>query len=355
MVSIPFAQAAALDAVAAPLPSVAVPLQQALGRVMAEDLVATSPLPPFAASIKDGYAVRSRELADAVSKSSSSGGGGAGDEDKALVFPVAFEALAGASPPPLPPNSVAYISTGAPLPEGADAVVQIEDTELVVVEEGEGKGEGEGGARRSPCSPSVLFRSLRDGRTQAPKPGEDVRAPGSDLSPGDVVLARGERVGPAEVGLAATVGVGALKVGARPLVAVLSTGDELAAAGEAPADDCLVPPSEPLPPGAIRDANLPLLLAAAGAEGCDVIDLGIAADCEAQTEAAVERALSAGAHVLVVSGGVSMGDRDFVKPALEKRGTVHFGRVNMKPGKPLTFATLPRRGEGELPPLLAFG
>ena len=201
MVSIPYAQKAALDAVPGPLPPVVVPLQQALGRVMAEDLVATSPLPPFAASIKDGYAVRSRELADAASKSPGKDG-----EGSALVFPVAFEALAGASSPPLPPNSVAYISTGAPLPEGADAVVQIEDTELVEDGGGEGEGEGEGeaargrGARR-PRS-SVLFRSLREGKTRAPRPGEDVRAPGSDLSPGAVVLAKGERVGPAEVGLA---------------------------------------------------------------------------------------------------------------------------------------------------------
>ena len=293
MVSIPFAQNAALDAVSGPLPAVVVPLQQALGRVMAEDLIATSPLPPFAASIKDGYAVRSQELADAAFKSSTSGN----DDDGALfVFPVAFEALAGASSPPLPPNSVAYISTGAPLPEGADAVVQIEDTEAA----GEEGGAGGGGSR------SVLFRCLREGTTRAPRPGDDVRAPGSDLSPGSVVLARGERVGPAEVGLAATVGVGALRVGARPLVAVLSTGDELAAAAE-PSDDCTVPPPAPLPPGAIRDANRPLLLAAASAEGCEVLDLGVVADDERQTEAAVGRALMRGASVLVVSGGVSMG------------------------------------------------
>lgn len=299
MVSIPFAQQAALDAVSSPLPPVAVPLQQALGRIMSENLVATSPLPPFAASIKDGYAVRSSELADALKSSTSAAcenGHGC-----ALVFPVAFEALAGASSPPLPPKSVAYISTGAPLPQGADAVVQIEDTE--VVETTTTSKDTERKLR------SVLFRSLRDGKTQPPKPGEDVRAPGSDLAPGTIVLACGERIGPAEIGLAATVGVGALKVRARPIVAVLSTGDELVAAGEEPNADCTVPPSVPLPPGAIRDANRPMLLAAASAEACQVLDLGIAADDEQQTEDAVEKALREGANVLIVSGGVSMGEK----------------------------------------------
>ena len=298
MVSIPFALQAALNAVSGPLPPVVVPLQQALGRVMAEDLVATSPLPPFAASIKDGYAVRSGELADKLSSR----------DDDPIVFPVAFEALAGASSPPLPPNSVAYISTGAPLPEGADAVVQIEDTEMVEEKDGD-------------SSSLVSFRALREGRTRAPQPGSDVRAPGSDLSPGAAVLSKGEKIGPAEIGLAATVGVGALKVGARPLVAVLSTGDELIAAGE-PGGDCDVPPADPLSPGAIRDANRPLLLAASSAEGCETLDLGIVADDEVQTEAAVEKALREGAHVLVVSGGVSMGKSCCCFLSVSKEGGV---------------------------------
>lgn len=301
MVSIPFAQRAALDAVTFALPGVAVPLQHALGRVMAEDLVATSPLPPFAASIKDGYAVRSCELEEAL-KSQPKSSSTASTSD-ALVFPVAFEALAGAPSPPLPAGSVAYISTGAPLPEGADAVVQIEDTEATAV-----KGSD---STKNKKLGHVLFKSLLEGKTRPPKPGDDVRAPGSDLAPGTIVLARGEKVGAAEIGLAATVGVGALKVRAKPVVAVLSTGDELIAAGE-PADDCTLPPSAPLPPGAIRDANRPLLLAAAASEGCEVIDLGVASDDERQTDEAVERALGEGAHVLIVSGGVSMGEFAFL-------------------------------------------
>jgi molybdopterin biosynthesis enzyme len=330
MVSIPFAQHAALDSVSGPLPSSAavVPLQQALGRVLAEDLVATSPLPPFAASIKDGYAVRSSDLVGAFERSRSgsatAAAGGADDDASALlVFPVAFEALAGASPPPLPANSVAYISTGAPLPEGADAVVQIEDTEevkAVEVGEGGGGGGGGGGGSGGRGRRRVRFSSILESKTSPPRPGDDVRAPGSDLSPGTVVLSAGEVIGPAEIGLAATVGVGALRVRARPLVAVLSTGDELLAAAAAAAASAreeegkellTVPPSSPLPPGAIRDANRPLLLAAAAAEGSDVLDLGVAGDGDEgqQTEAAVDRALREGAHVLVVSGGVSMGER----------------------------------------------
>jgi gephyrin len=184
------AQAIVLAAVEA-LGAETLPATAAVGRVLAAPVVAARPLPPFAASIKDGYAVRA--------------GDGAG------VFPVAFDALAGAVPPPLPPASVAYISTGAPLPAGADAVVQVEDTRVV--------DGGEGGGRRV----EILVA--------APSPGADVRAPGSDVAPGETVLAVGDVVGPAEVGLAATVGVASLSVVRAPLVAVLSTGDEVVDAG----------------------------------------------------------------------------------------------------------------------------
>jgi gephyrin len=141
--------------------------------------------------------------------------------DGAGVFPVAFDALAGAVPPPLPPGSVAYISTGAPLPAGADAVVQIEDTERVPADENDGGGGG-GGA---PAPPRVRIVKA------APSPGADVRATGSDIAAGETVLAAGDVVGPAEVGLAATVGVDSLTVHSLPLVAVLSTGDEVVEAG----------------------------------------------------------------------------------------------------------------------------
>lgn len=187
LLPVPDAQTVVLAHTPPPLPPVTLPAASCLGRVLAVDVVASSPLPPFPASIKDGYAVRA--------------GDGAGE------FTVAFDALAGSMPPPLPPGTVAYISTGAPLPPGADAVVQIEDTEQLPA--------GDDGRAR--------VRIL----TAAPRPGADVRATGSDIAAGEVVLPAGCIIGPAEVGLAATVGITSLSVRGRPLVAVLSTGDEV--------------------------------------------------------------------------------------------------------------------------------
>lgn len=314
MLAVPAAQQTVLAHTPPPLAPATLPAAACLGRVLAADVVASAPLPPFPASIKDGYAVRAAD--------------GPGD------FPVAFDALAGALPPALPPGAVAYISTGAPLPAGADAVVQIEDTEQLPP--------GDDGRPR--------VRIVKP----APRPGADVRATGSDIAAGEVVLPAGCTVGPAEVGIAATVGVTQLAVHGRPLVAVLSTGDEVVEAGGE------------LGPGQvsgarvrrgrcwealggsrngsnqktharaslrslthqIRDANRPLLLALAAAAGADTLDLGIVADARAAVEAAVDRALAAGADALLTSGGVSMGDRDYVKPVLEGRGVVHFGKVS---------------------------
>jgi gephyrin len=148
---------------------------------------------------------------------------------------------------------------------------------------------------------------------------------------GAEVLAAGERVGVAEVGLLATVGAALLPARARPIVGVLSTGDEVI-------DPCL---PGPLGPGQIRDCNRAMLLAAAGAAGAVAVDLGIARDEGGDLAACLAKARAAGCDCLVTSGGVSMGDRDLIKPLLEQEGEVHFGRVLMKPGKPLTFATLP--------------
>jgi gephyrin len=238
-------------------------------------------------------------------------------------YDVAFEAHAGTSPQPLAPGSVAYIGTGGPLPEGADAVVQIEDTATVAP-----RGGG------APWRVKILRRV---------QPGHDVRQVGSDVAVGEVAVGAGSRVGAPEVGVLATVGATSVAVRRAAHVAVLSTGDEV------------VEPSAPsLPPGKVRDANRAMLLAAAAAAGADATDLGIAADSAAGVEAALDAALAAGADVLLTTGGVSMGDKDFVKPLLERRGTVFFGKVCMKPGKPLTFARVPPAAPGGRP-LLVFG
>lgn len=284
---------AALDAVLSQtgvLPPRTIPARAALGYILAEDVRAAEALPPFPASVKDGYAVVAAD--------------GPG------VYPVVGEVTAGrVADFRVTPGTVAYITTGAAMPPGADAVVMVEESAPQPALNG---------------SPRVEIRA----RVKA---GDDVRPVGVDVAAGQLLLQAGERLGPAEIGLLATAGVTDVAVYPRPRVAVLSTGDEL------------VEPGAPLGPGQIRDSNRATLMAAIEAVGGEAVDLGIAGDSQASLEAAIGRGL-ADADVLLTSGGVSMGDLDLIKPLLEHAGQVHFGRVRMKPGKPITFATT---GAGE--------
>jgi molybdenum cofactor synthesis domain-containing protein len=157
------------------------------------------------------------------------------------------------------------------------------------------------------------------------QPGNNIRPVGQDIEAGQRVLAKGTLLGPAELGLLGTVGQATLTVYRKPVVAVMSTGDEIVEPHEAPA------------PGQIRDANRFALMGAVRRAGATPLDLGIVRDKERTLEETIERGL-AEADVLLTSGGVSMGQLDLVKPYLASRGTVHFGRVNTKPGKPVTFA-----------------
>ncbi len=277
-----------------PLPAMTVPLNAALGLVLVKDIAAMEPLPPFPAAVKDGYAVIAAD--------------GPG------VYPVIGAATAGQLPAfTVTPGTVAYITTGAPLPPGADAVVMVEETEPVTGSNG---------------GPQVhIYASTR--------PGADIRPVGVDVAAGERVLTAGTRLGAAELGMLATVGWGTVPVHQRPTVAILSTGDEL------------VDAEQPLEPGQIRDSNRPTLHAAAHAAGATILDLGISADRQDTLAARIERGLHE-ADVLLTSGGVSMGDLDFVKPILEHAGRVHFGRIRMKPGKPLTFATAEIDGKRRL-------
>lgn len=265
-----------------------VELRETLGRVLAEEVVAREDMPSFPASAKDGFAVIA--------------------EDKDTWRRIIGEQMAGA---PIgvvvEPGTAVRIMTGAPVPQGADAVVMIEYTEEL-----EGR-----------------MRLLRP--VQA---GQDVRPAGQDLAAGERVLDAGTSLGPPEMGLLATVGRTRVQVVQRPKVAVLTTGDEL------------VEPDQPLGPGFIRNSNRYMLQAAASCAGADVVWTGHARDKEGELRRLMAKALEE-ADVLLTSGGVSMGQKDLVKPLLEELGEVHFGRVAQKPGKPFTFATV---AEG-----LAFG
>jgi gephyrin len=279
---------------AEPLAAVETPLHDALGRVLAEDVVAAEPLPPFRASIKDGYAVVA--------------GDGPG------VYPLVGEVTAGRTPDfTVQPGQVAYITTGAPLPPGADAVVMVEETERLPGENG--------------------ITHIRIGRSV--QVGDDIRPVGVDVAAGEQVLAAGELLGPSELGILATVGSHRVAVYPQPRVGVLSSGDEL------------VEPGQPLGPGQIRDSNRAMLLAAVRAAGGTPVDLGIARDTLHDLEARVAEGL-ARTDILLTSGGVSMGDLDLIAPLLERAGKVHFGRILMKPGKPLTFATADVEGRRRL-------
>lgn len=279
---------------AAPLPAVKYELQAALGAILAEPIVAGEALPPFPASVKDGYAVVAAD--------------GPG------IYPVIGEVTAGrVAEFQVTPGTVAYITTGAPLPPGADAVVMVEETTSQPAQNG---------------TPYVRIGAQV-------RAGDDVRPIGVDVQAGQVLLKAGERLGAAEVGLLATAGVVEAPVFPRPRVAVLSTGDEL------------VEPSVRPGPGQIRDSNRAMLFAAILANGGVAVDLGIAGDSQAHLEERIQAGLHQ-ADILITSGGVSMGDLDLIKPLLAHAGAVHFGRVRMKPGKPVTFATAEAGGRKRL-------
>ncbi|KAJ0781278.1 putative transferase [Helianthus annuus] len=287
------------------LSPVTVAVEDALGKVLAEDIRAPDPLPPYPASIKDGYAVIAAD--------------GPGE------YPVITESRAGNDGlgVTVTPGTVAYVTTGGPIPDGADAVVQVEDTELVET------------VASQPKRVRVLVKTNK---------GVDIRPVGCDISKDDLVLKAEELLGAAEIGLLATVGVLTVKVYPTPTIAVLSTGDEL-----------VEPTCKSLNRGQIRDSNRAMIVAAATQHKCKIVDLGIARDDEDEISAVLDKALAADIDILLTSGGVSMGDRDFVKPYLQNRGRVYFDKVTMKPGKPLTFAEIVTQSGEKVKKVLAFG
>ncbi|XP_022091284.1 gephyrin-like isoform X2 [Acanthaster planci] len=265
--------------------------KDALGYILANDVTAQHPLPPFRASIKDGYAVISSD--------------GPGPRR------VLSDSLAGQLPKSeLISGYVIRITTGAPVPDGADAVVEVEATELLKEADG---GEIE----------------LEVNILKAVKPGQDIRPVGLDIQQHQVILQRGARLGPAELGLLASVGVTHVPAYRMPKVAVVSTGNELCE------------PHQECKKGHIFDSNRTTLLSALAEHGFPCVDLGIAKDNAESLQATLKSAVSQ-ADVVISTGGVSMGERDLLKYCLMVgiHAKVHFGRVFLKPGKPTSFATI---------------
>uniref|UniRef100_A0A3P9HSH9 Gephyrin n=1 Tax=Oryzias latipes TaxID=8090 RepID=A0A3P9HSH9_ORYLA len=270
-----------------------------MGRVLAQDVYAKDNLPPFPASVKDGYAVRAAD----------------GPGDRFIIG----ESQAGEQPThTVMPGQVMRVTTGAPIPCGADAVVQVEDTELL--------RESEDGTEE------LEVRILVQAR-----PGQDIRPIGHDIKRGECVLAKGTHMGPSEIGLLATVGVTEVEVQKFPVVAVMSTGNEL------------LNPEDDLHPGKIRDSNRSTLLATIQEHGYPTINLGIVGDNPDDLLNALNEGINR-ADVIITSGGVSMGEKDYLKQVLDidLHAQIHFGRVFMKPGLPTTFATLDIDGARKL-------
>ncbi|XP_056914109.1 gephyrin-like isoform X3 [Takifugu flavidus] len=270
-----------------------------LGRVLAQDIYAKDNLPPFPASVKDGYAVRAAD--------------GPGDRF------IMGESQAGQQPThTIMPGQVMRVTTGAPIPCGADAVVQVEDTELL--------RESEDGTEELEVRIMVQAR-----------PGQDIRPIGHDIRRGECVLAKGTHMGPSEIGLLATVGMTEVSVHKFPVVAVMSTGNEL------------LNPEDDLHPGKIRDSNRSTLLSTIQEHGYPTINLGIVGDNPDDLLSALHEGISR-ADVIITSGGVSMGEKDYLKQVLDidLHAQIHFGRVFMKPGLPTTFATVDIDGARKL-------
>jgi len=264
-----------------------VPLSEALGRVLSRKVVARGPFPPFSASAMDGYAVAARSFS------------GAGP----LTLEVVGESKMGALPPSLVPDTACRIFTGAGLPEGADTVVMQED----VSRDGD----------------RVTF-------AHAPRPGAHIRFAGEDLRAGDSALEAGTRLHAFHLALAASLDTTEIEVATRPRVTIVCTGDELRA------------PGEPAWPGSIAECNAIGLRALAEQAGAVVRVAPLVGDDSDLVRASIESALQ-GTDLLVTVGGVSVGDHDVVRPALEKAGvTLEFWKVAIKPGKPLALGSAGR-------------
>jgi molybdopterin molybdotransferase len=278
------------------LPAESVSTFDADGRVLAQDLVSGLTVPPRDNSAMDGYAVRAADCAAPGAE-----------------LAVAQRIPAGTVGTPLAAGTAARIFTGAQIPEGADAVVMQEDTTAT-------PQAGSLGSVRIAIVPAA---------------GQWVRREGEDVASGDVVLKKGERLTPAALGLAASVGFHKLQVARKPRVAMLSTGDELVMPGEVAPDA--------MKPGAIYNSNRFFMRALLHRLGCEVNDLGIVPDNREATIAALRDAAET-SDLIITTGGVSVGEEDHIRAALQSLGELQLWSLSMKPGKPFAYGSIARSG-----------
>lgn len=265
------------------------------GRILAEDLISELQVPPQDNSSMDGYAVRTEDLSR-----------------PGVKLQVTQRIPAGHHGLPLQAGEVARIFTGAPIPPGADAVVMQEDAQVVASEPD------------SNTLPWVIMNKV-------PQAGQWIRRSGEDVKKGQIVLPKGTRLTPASLGLAASIGRAQLQVSRKPRVALFSTGDELVMPGDIDPKD--------MPPGAIYNSNRFFLRALLLRAGCAVTDMGIVPDNLADT-CQVLKAATQDHELVLTSGGVSVGEEDHVKPAVEQLGRLNLWQISMKPGKPFAFGEL---------------
>jgi molybdopterin molybdotransferase len=313
LLSVEEARDAVLDAIAGPTPSEQAYLSEARGRVLAEDVVSLTALPPWDNSAMDGYAIRAADVAPAT-------------DEEPVRLDVIGESRAGSAPNETVARGTAIrIATGAPIPPGADAVVQVE---LTTPAGADGSVAGERGRDAAgPLPVAVLVHA-------AVGTGAAIRRAGDDLPDGFRILAAGARLTPAAIGLAAGSGHESLMVHRRPRIGILATGDEVRAPGRA------------LGSAGIPDANGPGLMALAEESGAEAQNLGIAADRIEDVRARLAIARFGAVDAIVVSGGVSVGPYDVVRAAFAEIGRMELWRVAVQPGKPFAFGVVDRPDGG---------
>lgn len=269
-------------------------LSQSANRVLAEDIVAADDLPPFNNSSMDGFAVRAADTSTAAPASG-------------VTLRVVADIPAGYKPTvSIAPGQAARIMTGAQMPDGADAVIPVEDTDF-----------NDRQAGTSAPQTVTIFKAVQSSDYTRPR--------GTDVQIGDVVLRKGRCLTAQDVGVLAMLGFAKVKVYKKPRVALLSSGDEL------------IEVDAPLEPGKIRDSNSYMLATLIESSHAEVIRLGVAKDTHASVTNLLETAIEQKADLIITSAGVSVGAFDFVKEVVEANGALNFWRVNMRPGKPLAF------------------